>query len=207
MGLMARAAAAAGAAGIRAQGIEDVADIRAAVDLPIIGLIKRRTEGTPIFITPLLEDVAALLEAGADIVAIDATTRPRADGTLGHEFIAAVKKALDATLLADIDTLSAALLAEQAGADAVATTLSGYTGGPVPSAPDLDLLQGAVKACRVPVLAEGRFNTPRLAAAAMEAGAWAVCVGSAITDPFTATGWYARAVQAAVHASPGTTLG
>lgn len=197
MGFMAAAAAAAGALGIRTQGVDDVRDIRASVDLPIIGLIKRVTPDTRVIITPLLEDVEALLHAGADIVALDATARPRADGMLGHEFVAAVKARFDVPVLADVDSFESGQLAEQAGADAVATTLSGYTSGPVPPLPDLELLERLSAACTVPVLAEGRFNTPALAAAAMRSGAWAVCVGSAITDPFTSTGWFVRELRAA----------
>lgn len=200
MGYMAEAAALAGARGIRTQGADDVRDIRASVDLPIIGLVKRITPDTRVIITPLLEDVEVLLAAGADIIAVDATSRPRANGLLGHEFVAAVKARFDVTVLADVDSLDAAMLAEQAGADAVASTLSGYTGGPVPKEPDLELLRRMADACSVPVLAEGRLNSPQLAAAAMTAGAWAVCVGSAISDPFTSTGWFVRDIDAAVNA-------
>lgn len=194
MGYMAEAAAAAGAVGIRAQGLDDVRDVRAAVDLPIIGLIKRDAKDTPVFITPLLEDVEALADAGADIIAVDATYRRRGNGLYGHEFIAAAKTRLNVVILADVDTLESALMAEQAGADAVASTLSGYTNGSVPLAPDLELVAKCAQTCAVPVLAEGRYNTPELAAAAISAGAWAVCVGSAITDPYTSTGWFVRQV-------------
>jgi len=93
--------------------------------------------------------------------------------------------------------------AEAAGADAVATTLSGYAGGPVPLEPDLQLLADCVAACSVPVLAEGRYNTPELAAAAIRAGAWAVCVGSAITDPFTTTGWFVRELATVTNPATG----
>ncbi|MFZ9415961.1 MAG: N-acetylmannosamine-6-phosphate 2-epimerase, partial [Alphaproteobacteria bacterium] len=48
-----------------------------------------------------------------------------------------------------------------------------------------------------PVFAEGRFNTPALAAAAMRAGAHAVVVGSAITRPEVVAGWFAAAVAPA----------
>ena len=194
MGYMAQAAALKGAVGIRAQGVEDVRDIRAAVDLPIIGLIKRTTAETPIFITPLLEDILELIEAGVDIVAIDATHRRRGNGMYSDEFIAHVKSQIKVTILADLDSVEAARLAEAAGADAVASTLSGYTGGPVPSGPDLKLVEDLASACRVPVLAEGRYNSPELAARAMAVGAWAVCVGSAITDPYTSTGWFVREI-------------
>lgn len=194
MGYMAEAAAAQGAVGIRAQGLEDIGDVRAAVDLPIIGLIKRASRETPVIITPTLEDVEALVQAGADIIALDATYRRRSNGMYGHEFIAHVKSRFDVTILADVDSLESGVLAQAAGADAVASTLSGYTGGAVPRDPDLELLEQLTSACSIPVLAEGRYNSPQLAAQAMGAGAWAVCVGSAITDPYTSTGWFVRTI-------------
>ena len=49
----------------------------------------------------------------------------------------------------------------------------------------------------MPVLAEGRYKAPPLAAAAIRAGATAVVVGSAITRPEHITGWFREAVEAA----------
>jgi putative N-acetylmannosamine-6-phosphate epimerase len=81
--------------------------------------------------------------------------------------------------------------------DVVGTTMSGYTGGPVPAEPDLDLVRAAAARLEVPVVAEGRFNTPASAAAAIGAGAFCVVVGSAITRTEHVTGWFADAVAAA----------
>jgi putative N-acetylmannosamine-6-phosphate epimerase len=90
-------------------------------------------------------------------------------------------------VVADIDNLESAIAAEKSGAVAVFTTLAGYTNGPVPELPDLDLVKSCSSHCAVPVIAEGRFNSPELVSQAFDAGAWSVCVGSAITDPWLST--------------------
>jgi N-acylglucosamine-6-phosphate 2-epimerase len=183
---MAEAAEAGGAAAIRAEGLRDIADIKKAVSIPIVGLIKLKNPDTPVVITPLLENIYELMEAGVDLIALDATLRKRLNGVLGNEFVAQAK-ALGAQVLADIDDLESAVEAEKSGALAVCTTLAGYTKGIEPTAPDLDLVKSCASHCTVPVIAEGRFNSPELVKLAFDAGAWAVCVGSAITDPWLTT--------------------
>lgn len=186
MAVMAQAAEAAGAVAIRAEGIEDIKSIRRAVSIPILGLIKSPSTSTPIIITPLLEHVSALIEAGADMVAVDATSRRRADGSMGAEFVARATH-LGVPILADIDDLAAAQQAAASGADAVSTTLSGYTGTVTLPDPDIELVATCARHCSVPVIAEGRFTTPEQVAHAFRVGAWAVCVGGAITDPWKST--------------------
>ena len=186
MSYMAEAAEAGGAVAIRAEGLRDIAEIKKAVSIPIVGLIKLKSESTPIVITPLLENVYALLEAGVDLIAVDATLRKRIDGTLGNDFVAQAK-GIGAQVVADIDNLDSAIAAEKSGAVAVFTTLSGYTNGAVPEFPDIELVKSCSSNCSVPVIAEGRFNSPELANQAFQAGAWSVCVGSAITDPWLST--------------------
>ena len=132
MAAIARAAEAGGAVAIRAAGAADVAAIRAAVDLPLVGLHKRHApEG--VRITPTLEDARAVADAGADVVAVDATLRPRADGRATAEFLDELDRELGVPLLADVDDLESGRAAAAAGVAAVATTLAGYTGGPVPA--------------------------------------------------------------------------
>ena len=194
MSFMAEAAEAGGAAAIRTEGLRDITEIKKAVSIPIIGLIKFKSENTPIVITPLLEHVYQLLEAGADLIAVDATLRKRVDGTLGNDFVAQAK-AVGAQILADIDDLDSAIAAEKSGAIAVLTTLSGYTNGPVPEFPDIDLVKSCTNHCAVPVIAEGRFNSPELVSQAFDAGAWSVCVGSAITDPWLSTKRFIKAIK------------
>jgi N-acylglucosamine-6-phosphate 2-epimerase len=191
---MARAAEAGGAAGIRTEGTAEVAAIKKAVGLPVIGLRKRRVAGSEVYITPALEDARAVAAAGADIVAVDATLRPRPGGLGADEFLRELARELPQPVLADVDSQAAGLAARAAGAAAVATTLAGYADGAgVPAEPDLELVATLAPELDCPVLAEGRYATPDQARAALEAGAFAVVVGTAITDPVALTRSFAAA--------------
>ncbi|MCC6306199.1 MAG: putative N-acetylmannosamine-6-phosphate 2-epimerase, partial [Rhodobacteraceae bacterium] len=194
----ARAAAAAGAAGLRIEGVANVVAVVRACPLPVIGIVKRDLDDSPVRITPFLEDVAALVDAGAAIVAVDATDRPRP--VPAARLIAAIRER-GRVAMADISTEAEARTAILAGADVCGTTMSGYTGPVTPPGPDLALVARCA-ALAVPVLAEGRYNAPAAAAAAIRAGAAAVVVGSAITRPEHVTGWFRAAIAAA--ASPAT---
>jgi N-acetylmannosamine-6-phosphate 2-epimerase/N-acetylmannosamine kinase len=188
----ARAAVAAGAAALRIEGADNVAAVVPAVPVPVIGLIKRDLADSPVRITAFLDDVDALAAAGARIIAVDATRRRRPVPVA--DLLARIH-AHGCLAMADLATEADARAARALGFDILGTTMSGYTGGPVPEAPDLAF----VAACRAlggPVIAEGRYNTPPLAAAAIAAGADAVCVGSAITRPEHVTGWFRDAVAA-----------
>jgi N-acylglucosamine-6-phosphate 2-epimerase len=195
---VARAVAEGGAAGIRAQGLEDITGIRAALDLPLIGLWK--DGGGDVFITPTLEHALAVARAGADVVALDGTPRPRPDGRSLDETIAAVHERTGRLVMADCSTREEGVAAAAAGADLVGTTLAGYTAYSTAAAPvngpDLDLVAALAADLTVPVVAEGRIHTPRQAAAALRHGAHSVVVGTAITHPTTITGWFGQAVEA-----------
>jgi N-acylglucosamine-6-phosphate 2-epimerase len=199
---MARAAEAGGAAGIRADGGADVAAIGAAVALPIIGLRKRAVPGSDVYITPEPADAHEVAAAGADILAVDATLRPRPRGVTATEFIAALARELAQPILADVDSIEAASAAREAGAAAVATTLAGYTAGdPTPAEPDLELVARLAAELDCPVLAEGRYGSPQAVRAALEAGAFAVVVGTAITDPLALTRRFSGAAARARRTS------
>ena len=75
----ARAARRGGAGGIRANSVRDIRAIRAEVALPVIGIIKRKYGDCPVCITPTLREVEELAETGCEIIAMDATMRPRPD--------------------------------------------------------------------------------------------------------------------------------
>jgi N-acylglucosamine-6-phosphate 2-epimerase len=190
---IARAVVAGGAVGIRIEGVATVHAIREAVDVPVIGLVKRREPGSDVYITPLLEDAVAVAEAGAELVAVDATERSRTDGKSGAEFVAAAAAELPGRIVADVDSADAARAAATAGPAAVATTLSGYTGtaaasgsagAPGASAgPDIGLVADLSRELDLPVLAEGRYSTAEEVRGAFGAGAFAVVVGTAVTDP------------------------
>ncbi|WP_029478090.1 N-acetylmannosamine-6-phosphate 2-epimerase [Deinococcus frigens] len=192
---VAQAAWQGGAVAIRAEGLADVAAIHKAVPLPVIGLIKRDGRADGVYITPEVLDVTALAAVGADWVALDATLA-RAETEL-RELVAAAHGA-GVGVLADLATLEDAVRAAECGVDALATTLHGYTPGTQAEhrgVPNLDLLAQFVQQFPdVPVVAEGRFSTPAHVAAAFDAGAHAVVVGTAITNPREITRTFAGAV-------------
>lgn len=200
MAQMAEAAARGGAVGIRAQGLDDVELIAKRVHLPLIGLVKRGTDG--VFITPTASDAMAVIRAGAGIVALDGTRRPRPDGLTLAETVARIRGESSALIMADVGSFADAVAAVDAGVDVVGTTLAGYTVEREKTpGPDLELLHEIVQHVSVPVFAEGRIHTPQQAHAAIEIGAWAVVVGTAITHPTTITSWFA---QSLAHAGSGS---
>jgi N-acylglucosamine-6-phosphate 2-epimerase len=174
----------AGAKAIRAQGIENVSSIVRAVKVPVIGLVKSYTPDSDVYITPTVEDVLALVAAGADIVAVDATQRSRHKGMTLEAFYTEVRKHTAVPLLADIDSLENALYAQSLGFDAIATTLNCYTPSPSTGLPNVDLVKSITAQINIPVIAEGGYTTPEQVHQAIENGAWAVCVGTAITNPY-----------------------
>jgi N-acylglucosamine-6-phosphate 2-epimerase len=195
MARMAIAAEEGGAVGIRANSPVDVAAIRKVTRLPIIGLHKVDVEGFDVYITPRVEHALALRDAGADIIAIDATLRPHPEGSTA-EFMDAVMQATGLPLMADISTLEEAIAAANLGALFVSTTMSGYTpySSQIPG-PDLNLVREASKTIPVRVIAEGKITTPDYARAAIDAGAYAVVVGGAITRPQQIAAQFARALR------------
>ena len=201
---MARAAVTGGAAAIRCGGVggvPDVAAIATAVDVPVIGLTKDGTDG--VYITPTVEAALAVAAAGAQVVASDATDRRRPDGRPFADTVRAVYDA-GALVMADVSTIAEGVSAAAAGARIIATTLSGYTpASAYRDEPDLALV--AALRTELPaafLIAEGRFHNPQLAADAIAAGADAVVVGTAITDPAWITASFVAGVQAAAHQSP-----
>lgn len=180
----------AGAKAIRAQGIRNVERVAKSVKVPVIGLVKSFTEDSDVYITPTVEDVLALEKAGAHIVAVDATQRSRLGGVSLHEFYAKVRERTNIPLLADIDSLDNALNAQALGFNAVATTLNGYTDTPSSGLPNLDLVSTIFKSIAIPLIAEGGFANPIQVRDAIKNGAWAVCVGTAITNPYLITKFF-----------------
>ncbi|TRW42992.1 N-acetylmannosamine-6-phosphate 2-epimerase [Georgenia yuyongxinii] len=196
MAQIAQAVVAGGAAAVRAQGIADVRQVVTAVDVPVIGLWKDGDDG--VYITPTLEHAVAVAEAGAQIVALDGTRRPRPDGRTLAETVAGLREQADVLVMADCGSIADALAAQDAGVDILGTTLSGYSGErPKTVGPDLELVDEMVAGCTLPVMVEGRVHTPAQAAEALAHGAFSVCVGTAITHPTTITTWFADAVATA----------
>lgn len=179
-----------GAIGLRVNGPDDIAAVRAITQVPIIGLFKVAGPQRNI-ITPDLPSAASLMKAGATIIAVDATHEAR-----GNDFsiIPALRRELGAIVMADVSTLDEGLRAWEAGADVVGTTLSGYTPDSPPGAdsPDIELV-AALAAHGATVIAEGRYRNPAQVTQAFTVGAHAVVVGTAITDPMTTSAIFARA--------------
>lgn len=194
MAKMATAAKIGGAAAIRANSPADIRAIKEVVDLPVIGLYKRGDSG--VFITPTFDDAAAVAAAGADIIALDCTDRPRPDGARLPDLLRRIQDEIGKPVFADVSSLEEARAAAKYGVAMAGPTLSGYIDRPSKSAgPDYELLGAMIATLRIPVIAEGRIHTPRQARRALNIGAWTVVVGSAITRPRTITARFVAALQ------------
>lgn len=193
MAQVALSAARGGAAAIRAQGLDDLRLIHDQVDLPVIGLWK--DGDAPVHITPTLQHALAVAQTGVEVVAIDATAQPRPDGLTVAQTIAELHRQTNSLVMADCSTLQEGRAAGDAGADLIGTTLAGYTSYTEKTdGPDLRLVEQLAAVVDVPVVCEGRVHTPAQARAAIDAGAFTVVVGTAITHPATITGWFAGAL-------------
>lgn len=190
-----------GAKALRLEGVENVRAVRKEIDLPIIALTKTEISEeerlNTAYITPSFADAKALAEAGADIIALDATSRKRSDGLDLRETIEKVHDELKKLVWADCSTLDEGVNAALAGADIVSTTLYGYTKEtalPDDAGPSFEFLSSLIKALKVPVVLEGRVWHPDEVKRAFETGAYAVVVGSAITRPHYITRRFLKAV-------------
>jgi len=183
MVLMARAAIMGGAVAIRANGTNDIEDIKAAFDIPVIGLIKRNIESYPVYITPTSQDALSVLGAGADVVAIDCTLRRRPE-PLDSIFAAIREEFPKRHIMADISGVADAREVSRLKPDFLATTLSGYTDETLQRPkPDITLVEALAEEFDIPVIAEGNYWEPEQVVKALEAGAFSVTVGSVITRP------------------------
>lgn len=183
MAAVAQSAVRGGACAIRAQGVADLMAVREVVPTPLIGLVKSGTEG--VFITPTLDSALSVAATGCEIVALDGTRRPRPDGRSLAETITRLRDTWpDVLVMADCGSVADALAAVAAGADVVGTTLAGYTTERrLTAGPDLAVLAEICASTDIPVIAEGRYATTEHIREARRAGAFAVCVGSAVTHP------------------------
>ena len=198
MGRMARAAKEGGAVGIRANTREDIREIQAQVDLPVIGIVKRDYEGCDVYITPTLREVEELMEVRPEIIALDATGRLRPNGVTLDAFFRELKQRYPEQLwMADCSTVEEALHADALGFDFIGTTMVGYTEESRDlriEADDFAILREIVARAKHPVIAEGNINTPEKARRVIELGAFSVVVGSIITRPQLITKSFAEAL-------------
>ena len=175
-----------GASAVRVAGVRDVKNAKKLLDVPVIGLTKPKILPENwkeiVYITPTINDINALIDAGADIIALDATSRPR-------EFD--LKYAVDLIhskgkyAMADIAILEEGLMCEILGFDIISTTLAGYTAETLSDSeePDFDLLKSLTDNIKVPVFLEGRVWEPKQVKKAFQLNAHSVVIGSAITRP------------------------
>lgn len=191
-----------GCQGFRIEGAERVAAVVKSTDLPVVGIVKRDLTDSPVRITPLLEDVEALANAGATIIAFDATDRPR---PVPSEALLSRIHELGCIAMADCATFEEGKHMADKGCDLIASTLSGYVGDSEPKEPDLELVAQWAR-IGIPVIAEGRYRTAEQARKGLESGALAVTVGSAITRPEMVTGWFVEEMCQSVSSSSSKAL-
>ncbi|WP_449556945.1 N-acetylmannosamine-6-phosphate 2-epimerase [Huaxiibacter chinensis] len=205
MSRMAVAAEQGGAVAIRANSVVDISAIKQQVSLPVIGIIKRDYPDSEVFITATLKEVDELMTVAPEIIALDATARPRPGGETLAELMGKIRARYPGLLLmADIATVEEARTAEALGFDCVGTTLYGYTqetaGHSLPEN-DCAFLRDVIAAVTIPVVAEGNVDTPERAARCLALGAHTVVVGGAITRPQQITTRFVMAIHA--HSTDG----
>lgn len=185
MGRMALAASQGGAVGIRANTPSDIKEIRKIVNLPIIGLFKAEYKDSKVYITPTMKEIDALVEAGPEIIAMDATNRLRPNNQTLEEFFAEVKaKYPNQVFMADTSCYEEGVRAKELGFDLVGTTMCGYTEYTKDMEfPNYGLMKQYVDTLDMPIIAEGGIWTPEQLKAALDTGVWSAVVGTAITRP------------------------
>lgn len=194
MARMALAAMQGGAAGIRAQSVEDILAIKSIVHLPVIGIIKRKYEDSEVYITPTRKEVEELILTGCDMIAVDATGRQRPGKERVEDILELIhRKGILA--MADCSTTEEGVRAAEMGFDCVATTLYGYTETTKGTKePAFHMIKELAHRCKCPVIAEGRIHTPSEMKKAFECGAYSVVVGGAITRPVEITKRFVRSI-------------
>ena len=174
MGRMALAAKEGGAMGIRANTKEDIKEIQANVDLPIIGIVKRNYEGSSVYITPTMKEVDELMEVGPEIIAVDATGALRPGNVTLDDFFYSIKeKYPNQLLMADCSTIDEAVHADELGFDFIGTTMVGYTDqskNDKIEANDFEILRVIHSKVKNRIIAEGNINTPEKIKRVIEIG-------------------------------------
>ena len=199
MGRMARAAEEGGAKGIRANTKEDIEEIKKNVGLPVIGIVKRDYDDSPVYITPTMKEIDELMEVKPEIIAVDATEALRPGGLALDVFYRDIRHKYPAQLLmADSSTIEEACYADELGFDFIGTTLVGYTSqskGDEIAKNDFEIIRTILEKVRHPVIAEGNINTPAKARRVLELGCFSVVVGSIITRPQIITRTFTEEIE------------
>ena len=197
MGRMARAAKEGGAAGIRANTKEDIKEIQEVTGLPIIGIVKRDYPDSAVYITPTMKEIDALAATGVEIIALDATDRPRPNGLdLDTLFKEARAKYPNQLFMADCSCYEDCKHAAEIGFDLVGTTLCGYTAKTKGTAiPNYDLLSRITTELSVPVIAEGGVWERGQLQKVFSYPVHAAVIGTAITRPRDITRRFVEAIS------------
>ena len=196
---MAEASLRNGALGVRLESPEHIGAVRERCpDALIVGLWKRTWAGSSVYITPRWHEIKAVWAAGADVVALDATDLVRPDGERLEDLVSRARSELGAPLMADVDTVSNGLRAAALGCDWVGTTLFGYTEATsAASPPAWDLIQPLREQLptATSLICEGGIASASAAADAIQCGADAVVVGTAITGVDLQVAAYRRQID------------
>lgn len=197
MGRMAHAAKLGGAAGIRANTVEDIIEIKKTVDLPVIGIIKQDYDDCNVYITPTMKEVDALVACGCEIIATDATKRLRPNGVTLDQFFTEVRAKYPKQLfMADCSSIEEGMHAAELGFDFIGTTMSGYTEYTIGTKlPNLEMVKELSLHSGKLVIAEGGIWSPEDLESVLEAGAFAAVVGTAITRPMDITKRFAKVIE------------
>lgn len=192
MAAMARSAALGGAVGIRTNGVQEVEVIKKITGLPVIGIKKVTDQEGQMCITPTFAHAKALVEAGADIIAVD-VRHERPFGEPLQELLPRISQELGVLVMADCGSLEDAKLAKEIGVNVLAPTF-GFQENSIGIEPDFKLLNEMI-GLGLPVIAEGGFWYPEQVVKAFELGAWAVVAGTAITRPMEITKRFVKALD------------
>lgn len=197
MAAFAKAAEEGGAAGIRATGPDNISKIKERVNLPIIGINKKWVDGCDVYITPTYESAKEILEVGVDIIALDATQRKRPNGETFGSIAKKIRENYpDVCIMAEVSTIEEAREIVAENPDFISTTLSGYTEESKDiKHVNIELVKQITNICDIPVIAEGKIQTAEEAAEVLNAGAYAVVVGTSITRPEIITSRYVKTIE------------
>jgi N-acylglucosamine-6-phosphate 2-epimerase len=180
---MARVAEENGAAGVRLEGADNIKMAAGCLSIPVLGLEKTAFMDSEVYITPTLESFGRVAQSGADIIALDATERPRPGGECLPSIVREARSQWQKPIMADVATLEQGIYAaETLGVEVISTTLAGYTKETAHlEQADFRLVAALASRLSVPIVCEGRLRSPADVRQAFECGAFAVVVGAAIT--------------------------
>lgn len=196
MAAFADAARQGGAVGIRATDPKNITEIKIKTELPLIGIYKQWFEGYDVYITPTYDSVEAVIQAGAQIVALDGTARPRPNHeNLEDIIVQSHKNHPSIMVMADCDSVKSAKYAIDSGADLVSSTLAGYTESSKKDTNFNPKLINQLAKLGVPVIAEGHIHTHEELNQAYSSGAYSVVIGTAITRPEIITARFVESIK------------